>query len=68
MLHSNFDLSLSLCLSFFNCLALKTFCSLHRVALPRARLIIQRTKNLGLLAYLILIKYPTKKFFRLYQT
>jgi hypothetical protein len=35
---------------------------------PRARLIIQRTKNLGLLAYLILMKYPTKKFFRLYQT
>jgi hypothetical protein len=31
--------------------------------LPRARLIIQRTKNLGLLAYLILMKYPTKKFF-----
>jgi hypothetical protein len=35
---------------------------------PRARLIIQRTKNLGLLAYLILMKYPTKKLFRLYQT
>jgi hypothetical protein len=31
--------------------------------IPRARLIIQRTKNLGLLAYLILMKYPTKKFF-----
>jgi hypothetical protein len=25
-------------------------------------------QNLGLLAYLILMKYPTKKFFRLYQT
>jgi hypothetical protein len=37
-------------------------------ALPRARLIIQRTENLGLLAYLILMKYPTKKLFRLYQT
>jgi hypothetical protein len=33
-----------------------------RSRLPRARLIIQRTKNLGLLAYLILMKYPTKKF------
>jgi hypothetical protein len=43
-------------------------CRHQCLRIPRARLIIQRTKNLGLLAYLILMKYPTKGFFRLYQT